>query len=1148
MKNNLHWSRWSLGSIARFAAFLACGFGAMLSAQAATVTFPLTNYFQSPFTNTGVRVFPVATPILANGQPIITGLPTPLRMATNGVATTNLLGGNYLLTNTSPAIGILFAVPNSTNTYDVTALAISGYNTFNYTPGVSSVIGTNGIVTTPANGKGDVIIDGAAFAPTFSQITNSLGFLPLTPTQTTNAITNAVYNATNSVASWLTAYQFGSVALSNFATLGTNFFYPRSNPSNFVTATITNGLATINYVNTATNTLYLLLGTAAFSNATAFYLNSNPSNYVTASVTNGLATTLFVQTLSTNATNFAGLLSTNATNFAGLLSTNATNYAGGVATNATNFAKAIGTSITNFIGTTSNALNSAKIDTTGGSFTNSLTGRGNLFVSTNIFATNGLRVTAGITNDNLTANRVVISDANKALTNSTITAAQLLTLPNRVPDLNGMATNLTVFGPFVIGASGTFQISDFDGGKVVVSDTDGLILESAVTTTELLSLTNISGNIQTNLDARIRTVDGIGTNSLTIKGNIIATTNITAQVNLGVGGYITATNLIVSRALVSDANQKITNSVVTSTELAQLSGITGGVQTNIDARIRTVGGSFTNSLLGRGNLSIVSNAFINAAIFTNEVDFLTPLRLTNGFWTNAVFHSPTITNGVNYGNSFSSRGAGTQSQQFGDSASASGDYSVALGSPAQATNIYSTAIGAGAVARAVSSIAVGTGSTSESTGQGGMALGVAAFNSGQFGIALGNSTTCTNDNSVAFGAGARTTEAGQIVMGSTAVSNIVANGTLTVLSGNIVATNYILSANSRLTNAGMMNPIATNLTIYNTNTFYGNNSFPQYEIQTTGSGDQIIDPGTNTLIIITGNATNAFNVAGVKGGRTGRILTIVNLTGQVLTWLHNSGVSGVAAERVLVMGTGADLPTGTNSTSILFYDSTQLRWLVGPTTTTLGVSSLPFNTNQFEGTTVTNIKSGALLTNIVHYGNFTNSGGALYVTGSGSEIISYRKIQFLNRADTTVAADAETTLTNATASGQINIPANYLTQGTTIRVRAGGTTTGGTGGQTEDLKFKANSTTLSTSQVLLDGDSEWRTEFDVTIRTSGAGGTFKSRGTIVDSSNTGVTHPSGSGSIDTTVAISFNFTADRQDGSSISLTCDSLIIEIGRTQ
>ena len=57
------------------------------------------------------------------------------------------------------------------------------------------------------------------------------------------------------------------------------------------------------------------LGTAAYSNATAFYLNSNPSNYITTSVTNGLATTNFVNTSIANKTNFDNITVTNFSQF-----------------------------------------------------------------------------------------------------------------------------------------------------------------------------------------------------------------------------------------------------------------------------------------------------------------------------------------------------------------------------------------------------------------------------------------------------------------------------------------------------------------------------------------------------------------------------------------------------------------------------------------------------------------------------------------------------------------------------------------------------------------------------------------------------------------------------------------------------------------
>jgi hypothetical protein len=57
---------------------------------------------------------------------------------------------------------------------------------------------------------------------------------------------------------------------------------------------------------------------------------------------------------------------------------------------------------------------------------------------------------------------------------------------------------------------------------------------------------------------------------------------------------VTNSDLTASRAVVSSASKVLASSTVTTTELAHLSGVTGGVQTNLDARIPSASGAATN--------------------------------------------------------------------------------------------------------------------------------------------------------------------------------------------------------------------------------------------------------------------------------------------------------------------------------------------------------------------------------------------------------------------------------------------------------------------------------------------------------------------------------------------------------------------------
>src|SRR5690348_6151089 len=123
------------------------------------VNFAMTNRLTNlPDTNF-FRVFSINDPVLAHGGIQTKGPATLVYPNTNGLASLTLLGGYYQMTNAYLGQGILFLVPGDAYTYNVTDLAISGYNTYNIT-GVRKLMSTNSsFIFTPANGVGNVDIE-----------------------------------------------------------------------------------------------------------------------------------------------------------------------------------------------------------------------------------------------------------------------------------------------------------------------------------------------------------------------------------------------------------------------------------------------------------------------------------------------------------------------------------------------------------------------------------------------------------------------------------------------------------------------------------------------------------------------------------------------------------------------------------------------------------------------------------------------------------------------------------------------------------------------------------------------------------------------------------------------------------------------------
>lgn len=246
----------------------------------------------------------------------------------------------------------------------------------------------------------------------------------------------------------------------------------------------------------------------------------------------------------------------------------------------------------------------------------------------------------GLTNTDLTASRVVVSSASKVLASSTVTTTELAhlsgvtggvqtnidarvssaVLAGYVTNLAGNATNAALVGGTVTSQTNL----DLTASRVMVSDANKVPASSSVTTATLAFL-DATSSVQTQLDAKasaanLTTVSNAqiatAANLLSVSNAQIATaanllTASNAQVttdgklagyvtnlgglatNLGVSG-LTNFDLTASTVPYSDANKKLTSSAVTPTELGYLSGVTGGLQTNIAARIPSASGSATN--------------------------------------------------------------------------------------------------------------------------------------------------------------------------------------------------------------------------------------------------------------------------------------------------------------------------------------------------------------------------------------------------------------------------------------------------------------------------------------------------------------------------------------------------------------------------
>jgi len=214
-------------------------------------------------------------------------------------------------------------------------------------------------------------------------------------TTASNVLANGIIGATNGIKS--AAYSNSTAfILTNALPNLTNNFYPLSNPSNYISG----------FTNTATATNISGDALLQVTNISFWVYTNNASNYVTATITNGFAGTNYVNSSTANASNVLVATGLNISNAitANLSASNVVIQANIAATNAQEIAR-----VTAQIALTNTAIRSAMI----------LTNTANLAITTNLFGvstnyanTNAMRLIAA-------SNAIVLITASNNLVNAT---------------------------------------------------------------------------------------------------------------------------------------------------------------------------------------------------------------------------------------------------------------------------------------------------------------------------------------------------------------------------------------------------------------------------------------------------------------------------------------------------------------------------------------------------------------------------------------------------------------------------------------------------------------------------------------------------------------------------------------------------------
>nr|DAI00996.1 MAG TPA: hyaluronidase [Caudoviricetes sp.] len=108
-------------------------------------------------------------------------------------------------------------------------------------------------------------------------------------------------------------------------------------------------------------------------------------------------------------------------------------------------------------------------------------------------------------------------------------------------------------------------------------------------------------------------------NNYTTKNELNAAVSDKQDAITGAATTITAENLTANRALVSDSTGKVAVSIVTSTELGYIDGVTSNVQSQIDGKVNKSGDTMTGTLTV-GSASLQTNGYVTGTWLKTTAD------------------------------------------------------------------------------------------------------------------------------------------------------------------------------------------------------------------------------------------------------------------------------------------------------------------------------------------------------------------------------------------------------------------------------------------------------------------------------------------------------------------------------------------------
>lgn len=176
----------------------------------------------------------------------------------------------------------------------------------------------------------------------------------------------------------------------------------------------------------------------------------------------------------------------------------------------------------------------------------------------------------------LASGRVWIGNASNTPTAVAISGDISITSAGVTSIASGVIVNADISSSAAIGLS---KLQSLTASKAVVTDSSGILTTSTATATEVGHLTGVTSNIQTQLDSKLSSASGA----------------ISTVVN---------TNLTADKVVISNPLGKIAVSSTTSTELANLSGVTSNIQSQFNDKVSVTGDIMSGALIINSTLDV----------------------------------------------------------------------------------------------------------------------------------------------------------------------------------------------------------------------------------------------------------------------------------------------------------------------------------------------------------------------------------------------------------------------------------------------------------------------------------------------------------------------------------------------------------------